>query len=69
MFSAEYRVAPADAGQRLDVFLAAREPVLSRSRIQDMVKAGRVTLNGRASKASTRLRAGDAIVDLFIFTA
>jgi 23S rRNA pseudouridine1911/1915/1917 synthase len=61
MISAEYRVAPKDAGSRLDVFLAAAAPEFSRSRIQELVKSGHVLLNGRAAKASVRLRAGDAI--------
>jgi 23S rRNA pseudouridine1911/1915/1917 synthase len=62
MFTAEFRAAPQDAGARLDQFLAAQGTALSRSRIQDLIKDGHVTLNGRATKASTRLRAGDAIV-------
>ena len=61
MISAEFRATPDDAGARLDHFLAAQATALSRSRLQDLIKAGHVTLNGRASKASTRLRDGDTI--------
>ena len=61
MISAEYRATPEDAGARLDHFLAAQATALSRSRLQDLIKGGNVTLNGRATKASTRLRAGDAV--------
>ena len=61
MISAEFRATPEDAGARLDQFLAAQAAALSRSRIQDLIKAGHVTLNGRATKASTRLRDGDTI--------
>jgi len=61
MITAEFRATLPDAGARLDQFLAAQGTALSRSRLQDLIKAGHVTLNGRATKASTRLRAGDTI--------
>jgi 23S rRNA pseudouridine1911/1915/1917 synthase len=49
--------APSEAGQRLDLFLARRLPDLSRSRIQQLIRDGRVTAGGRAAKASERVRA------------
>ena len=61
MISAEFHIDPPDAGTRIDQFLAARVPELSRSRIQDLVKAGHVRVNGRETKASTRLRGGDRV--------
>ena len=61
MRSAEFIVAAESAGERLDRFLAAQAPTLSRARIQDLIASGHVTRNGSASKASARLRAGDAI--------
>ena len=61
MIFAEFRATPHDAGARLDQFLAARAATLSRARIQDLIKAGHVTLNGRATKASARLRDGDVL--------
>ncbi len=61
MISAEFRAAPEDAGMRLDQFLAVQATQLSRSRLQDLIKAGHVTLNGLTVKPNTRLRAGDAI--------
>ncbi len=54
-------VAPEAAGQRLDRFLAAHVPALSRSRIQDLIRRAHVTLNGLPTKASTRIRADDSI--------
>ena len=51
----------ADAGVRLDQFLAASLPAFSRSRIQDLIKAGHVTLNGAPSKPNARLKSGDAL--------
>ena len=59
--AAEFYIAPPDAGVRVDQFLAARVPALSRSRIQDLLKAGDARVNGRETKASTKLRAGDHI--------
>jgi 23S rRNA pseudouridine1911/1915/1917 synthase len=50
-----------DAGQRLDHFVHARFPELSRSRIQGWIKDGRVLVDGSAAKASTVLRGGEAI--------
>lgn len=49
------------AGTRLDQFLAANVPAHSRARLQDLIKAGHVTLNGAPTKPNARLRAGDAI--------
>ena len=61
MTTAEYRATPDDTGARLDAFLAAHAATFSRARIQDLIKSGHVTLNGRATKASTRLRDGDVL--------
>jgi len=61
MITAAFHAEPEDTGVRLDQFLTARAATLSRARIQDLIKAGHVTLNGRASKASARLHTGDAI--------
>lgn len=52
---------PEDLGQRLDKHLTRRLPDLSRSRLQDLIRDGHVTLNGRPAKASTALKAGDAV--------
>lgn len=54
----------ADAGdedKRLDFVVHARMPEHSRSRIQQWIKAGRVRVNGAASRASRTVRAGDTI--------
>ncbi|HSZ12327.1 MAG TPA: RluA family pseudouridine synthase [Rhizomicrobium sp.] len=52
---------PRDAGRRLDLFLAERVPELSRSRIQELIREGRVHVDGRIAKASHRISAGEAI--------
>ena len=61
MVSAEFQITPADAGQRIDQYLAARVPELSRSRIQDLIKTGHVRVNSRETKASAKLHARDHI--------
>jgi 23S rRNA pseudouridine1911/1915/1917 synthase len=50
-----------DAGQRLDRFLAAQLPELSRTRIQELIEGGLVLLDGKASKGAHRLRARQKI--------
>ena len=49
-------------GDRLDVFLAAGLPALSRSQVQRIVTEGGAVVNGVAAKASLKLFAGDAMV-------
>jgi 23S rRNA pseudouridine1911/1915/1917 synthase len=49
-------------GQRLDRFLAARCPELSRSYLQRLVEEGQVTVNGHLRKPSYTVRAGDVVV-------
>lgn len=54
--------APEDAqGQRLDAWLAARFPVLSRNEWQHRIQDGHVTLNGLRARASRRLNFNDCI--------
>jgi 23S rRNA pseudouridine1911/1915/1917 synthase len=56
------RVEESDSGQRLDRYLAAQLPELSRTRIQELIEAGMVLVDGRRSKGAHRLRAGEPIV-------
>ncbi|HLV93813.1 MAG TPA: RluA family pseudouridine synthase [Candidatus Acidoferrales bacterium] len=50
-----------DAGARLDRFLAAQLPELSRTKIQSLIDEGRVLLNGIAPKASYRVQPGESV--------
>lgn len=52
------------AGTRLDVFLAAHFPDLSRARIQQLIAEENVTINESPAKASARLRGGERIAIL-----
>ena len=47
--------------QRLDVYLAEREPKLTRSQLKRLVVEGNVLLNGAFPKAGSRVRPGDLV--------
>jgi RluA family pseudouridine synthase len=49
------------AGLRLDAFLFAALPFVSRTRLRQKIQAGEALLNGRRAASSTRLRAGDQV--------
>jgi len=57
----ELAVAETDAGVRLDRYLAAQLPELSRTRIQQLIEAGLVLVGGRPTKGAHRLRGGEKI--------
>src|SRR5258708_7099652 len=58
-------VSPADAGERLDVFLAAHIEGWSRARLHRLIEAADVLVNGSVSKPSHKLRPNDHIeIDL-----
>lgn len=59
--SSEFIVSAEDVGRRLDRFLAARLPALSRSKIQLLMEGGRVLVDGIARKASHRVEAGESV--------
>jgi len=54
-------VGAAEAGRRLDLWLAAQLPDLSRTRIKALVDGGHVSVNGAGSKAAHRLKAGERV--------
>ncbi len=56
-----WSVPPTGAGERLDRFLAAAQTDLSRSGLQGLIRAGLATVNGRAARASLRLKPGDQV--------
>lgn len=59
--SERFAVAAEDAGQRLDRWLAARLPELSRTRVQELIAEGRVRVNGAAARASHRTADGERV--------
>jgi 23S rRNA pseudouridine1911/1915/1917 synthase len=58
----QFTVAPEQAGQRLDVFLADQLPGFSRATLRRAIDAGHVRVDDGECKASLRLRAGNQIV-------
>jgi 23S rRNA pseudouridine1911/1915/1917 synthase len=56
-----WTVAEEDAGERLDRYLAARVPTLSRTRIQQLVDEGRALVNGVAQKRSRHVEQGETV--------
>jgi 23S rRNA pseudouridine1911/1915/1917 synthase len=57
----EFVVAAEDAGQRLDRFLVAQLPELSRARIQSLMDEGRVQVDGASRRASHRVAPGEHV--------
>jgi len=56
-----FLVQPENAGERLDRYLAARLPEMSRTRIGELIDAGEVRVSGAAVKAAHKLRAGEEV--------
>lgn len=54
-------VASQSAGERLDRFLASELPQLSRSRVQDLIERGLVSVDGSARKPSHHLVSGESV--------
>ena len=50
-----------ETGQRLDIFLVAQLPALSRSRIKSLMDEGRVEVDGAACKASHHVQSGEVV--------
>lgn len=59
--ASEFTVDVEQAGERLDRFLAAQLPDLSRSKIQSLMEEGRVLVDGIACKASHRVETGELV--------
>jgi 23S rRNA pseudouridine1911/1915/1917 synthase len=58
----KFIVSAADAGQRLDRFLASQLPEMSRTHIQSLMEEGRVHVNAVATKPSYRIELGETVV-------
>ena len=61
METLEFTAAPADAGQRLDRWLAGQAGAPSRSALQGLMEAGYVRRNGAPANKKDKLSAGDRI--------
>jgi 23S rRNA pseudouridine1911/1915/1917 synthase len=51
----------ADGKARLDSYVGAKIPELSRTRVQKLIAAGKITVNGQKAKPGLRLNIGDRI--------
>lgn len=54
-------VTPDGKGKRLDAWLSQLEPGLSRARIQELIRMGHITVNGRPAKPSQSLQPGQEV--------
>jgi len=61
LHTAELTIDAESSGRRIDHVLSEHVRTLSRSRIQDLIKEGHVTLNGVGTKAGAKLRVGDRV--------
>lgn len=57
----EFVVGTDEAGLRLDRVVGAHVAELSRTRIQELIEAGLVVVDGRSSKASHKMRGGECV--------
>ena len=57
----KFTVPEHEAGERLDAWLAQREPRLSRSAFQKLIKSGAVLVGGKPGKAGYVVREGDVV--------
>jgi 23S rRNA pseudouridine1911/1915/1917 synthase len=60
-FPAIFPVTPEDAGKRLDQFLAAKIPDVSRARVQQLIEQHQVLVNNGEAKPSLRLRGDETV--------
>jgi 23S rRNA pseudouridine1911/1915/1917 synthase len=58
----ELPVAPSDRGVRLDQWIVAHFPELSRARVQELLRDGLILLNGAPAKPSHKLRGNERIL-------
>jgi 23S rRNA pseudouridine1911/1915/1917 synthase len=56
-----FGVDTSSVGARLDRWLAGQLPDISRARVQALIEAGHVRVDGRALKASRRMRGGERV--------
>ncbi len=63
-FPVVFSVSSEDAGSRLDQFLVAKIPEVSRARVQQLIEQELVRVNDTTAKASLRLRGGEQVMVL-----
>jgi len=63
-YPSELSVTPEQSGMRLDQFLVAHLPEVSRMRVRQLLEQGQILLNGKAAKPSLRLKGGEHVTIL-----
>src|SRR5258708_16312047 len=58
----ELLVIAANRGSRLDRWLVAQCPQLSRARLQELIQSGSILVNGAVAKPSRKLRGGERVI-------
>ncbi len=61
----DFRVLPEEAGERLDVLLAARFGPFTRTYLQGLIRNDAVTVNGKKEKTGYKVSAGDLVGIVF----
>ncbi len=61
-FQTEIVVTAGETPKRLDLFLANRDPMLSRTALKRLMEEGRITVNGLPAKPSQKIKPRDRIV-------
>jgi 23S rRNA pseudouridine1911/1915/1917 synthase len=56
-----FEISVAEAGDRADLCLARRLPLLSKTKLRALVAAGAATVNGKAVSIGVRMKAGDRL--------
>src|SRR5919201_4654365 len=57
----KFRAHPEDSGRRFDQYLTATLGTVSRARVQELIEQGKALVNGRAVRASYKLRGDEEI--------
>lgn len=65
----DWIITPPDAGQRLDIFLVARDATTSRAEWQRAIRGGQIQVNGKTVKPGYVLRAGNRVTGTLLTAA
>ena len=57
-----FRVSPAEGGERLDIFLSKKGVFVTRSQVKRAIDEGQVQVNGVEPKPACRLKNGDMVI-------
>ncbi len=57
----DFTISPGQRPERVDVFLSVTIPNATRSKVQEAIDAGNVTINGKVHKASRKIQPGDVV--------